>query len=165
MDIRLDTDFFDHKKTVRLRRRLGDAGLVCLQKLWIEAARYEPDGIIDMSEEDIEERMGWKGAPGLFVNALCDEKTQFLDRMPNGDFKLHNWEIRQPLIASQFERSEIYRKNAIKRWSARAGGTQAIAQKQRAKPGVKPIVSEEERTRVAEKLSGLKEILGIKEKT
>lgn len=117
-DIRLDTDFFDHRKTVKLRRKLGDSGIVCLLKLWIEARRYEPDGILDMSEEDIEERMDWNGAPGLFVNTLCAEQTRFLDRIEGG-FKLHNWDKRQPWSANAVERSEICRQNAMKRWTGK----------------------------------------------
>lgn len=126
-DIRLDTDFFDHRKTVKLRRKLGDAGIVCLIKLWIEARRYEPDGILDMSEEDIEERMEWKGAPGLFVNTLCSEQTKFLDRIEGGYFKLHNWEKRQPWAAFAREKSEIGRQNAMKRWANK--GQQSVSSK------------------------------------
>lgn len=135
MDIRLDLNFFIHIKTVKLYKKLGDAGIVCLQKLWVEAARFEPDGILDMTEEDIEYICGWIGTPGLFINTLCQRDTQFLDRLPNGDFKLHNWEKRQPHVASSPERSEKYRKNAMARWSKYAEGKAvAFKRKQSEKP-------------------------------
>ncbi len=116
MDIRLDTDFFQHEKAVKLKRKLGDEGIASLIRLWVDARRYQQDGIFDMIPEEIEERAGWHGPPGAFVDVITHIPTKFLDKIADDKYKLHNWANRQPWSAFHKEKSEISRQNAMARW-------------------------------------------------
>ena len=98
-DIRMDAGFLDHPKTKRLIRRLGDAGVVSLFRLWSYTSRFFPKGVLTgFLPGDSEEAAGWAGEPGAFVSALVEAggpgKAGFLDDVA-GVYALHNWKTRQ----------------------------------------------------------------------
>jgi len=84
--IRLYVSFFTHRKTMRLRRELGTIEPVL--RLWVWAAENAPDGDLSgISDEDLEDAMGWRGEPGKAIG--CIRGCGFLD----GSL-LHGWEER-----------------------------------------------------------------------
>lgn len=110
-DIRIDVDFWDHTKTIRLIRRLGIEAAVCLQKLWCYAAKQRPDGVLKgMSSDDIELAAKWPGARGAFFEAI---KRDWLERdKSKRSWMLHDWNVRNPWVANSPERKAASRKGA-----------------------------------------------------
>ncbi len=102
-DIRLSTTFFSHRKTKKLRRALGDHGVLCLVNLWTRVALDKPCGhLVGWLDDDIEIEAGFEGDPGVFVRTIVD--VGFLDK---GEcYSLHNWETRQSWVVNSQERSD-----------------------------------------------------------
>ena len=70
-DIRLDVDFDTNPKIIKLKRRLGDAGVVCLLRLWCYAAKHRSTGLLSgMDPEDIAIASGWTGDGQEFTTTL-----------------------------------------------------------------------------------------------
>ena len=88
-DIRLSIGFFDHPKTVKLKRKLGLEGVEALLRLWMYAAQYRPGGTFtNMDLDDIEIAVRWAGQAGELVKTLLE--VRFLERA--GDlYRLHDW--------------------------------------------------------------------------
>jgi hypothetical protein len=103
-DIRLDVDFYGHPKTIKLIRRLGFEGVVCLQRLWLFAAKHKCDGDLDgMDEEEIAIASGWNNDPSTFVTTLV--QLRWLD-VDNETYSLHKWVDRNGYAASSDDRSD-----------------------------------------------------------
>lgn len=102
-DIRLNIEFWDHPKTVKLERRLGIQGVKCLQMLWFWVAKNVPDGDLShMDAEDIEIAARWDGDQGVFFETLTSLRWIDLD----GEKKcLHDWEEHNPWAAEAESRS------------------------------------------------------------
>ena len=117
MDIRLKVGFFDHPKTIKLKRRAGVEAVECLLRLWMYAAQYRSKGHFNgMTGEDIELAAHWSGEAGKFIAAACD--VGLVDR--DGDsFVLHDWAEHNPWAFHSDERSEAARDRAAKRWASR----------------------------------------------
>lgn len=115
-DIRIATGFFAHPKTTKLRRRLGDAGILALLRLWAFAGENRTKGVLyELDDEDICIASGWEGEPQLFIETLVE--LHWLDRA--GDkkvLKIHDWETHQPWICTADERSAKARAAAAARW-------------------------------------------------
>lgn len=120
-DIRLQATFFHHPKAARLQRRLGDAGLVSLLRLWCYAGVHRPKGIFrGMDILDIALAAGWTGDEREFIAAL--EAAGFLEiDEGSGHYRLHDWEEHNPYAFYAEERSEQARKAAEARWASRRG--------------------------------------------
>ncbi len=117
-DLRLDTDFFRHPKSVKLCRRHGAEGVLSLLRLWSFAAANRPTGALDgLDSEDLEIAAAWTGSPGEFVKTLLE--LRFLEQN-DGAFRLHNWERRQPWLATAPVRQAKARAAAAARWNQRA---------------------------------------------
>lgn len=113
-DIRLSINFYTHPKTVKLIRRAGAEGIICLQKLWIWAAQNRIDGCLaGLDEEDIEIVSGWEGEVGSFIKILT--ALRFLD-CNDGTYCLHGWEEHQEYVIQESERIKKARNAAQKRW-------------------------------------------------
>lgn len=90
----ISVGFFDHPKVIKLIRRVGLEGAVCLQRLWCFAAQYKPDGnLVHMSHRAIELSAKWTGDPGKLVSELLN--LGFLDES-DGGLCLHDWLEHQP---------------------------------------------------------------------
>ena len=104
MDIRLDVEFFNHPKTVKLERLLTFEGIRSLLKLWLWAAKNRPDGDFSgMDSDDIEIAGQWCGDTGGFSAALI--KLAWLDGEPPSA-RLHNWAYRNGWVADTTNRSD-----------------------------------------------------------
>ena len=90
-DIRLSIGFFDHPKTVKLKRKLGLEGVEALLRLWMYAAQYRPGGTFtNMAADDIEIAVRWAGQDSELVMTLLE--VGFLER--DGDlYRLHKWKL------------------------------------------------------------------------
>jgi hypothetical protein len=90
-DIRLSIGFFDHPKTVKLKRKLGLEGVEALLRLWMYAAQYRPGGTFtNMDLDDIETAVRWAGQAGELVKTLLE--VCFLES--DGDlYRLHDWKL------------------------------------------------------------------------
>lgn len=116
-DIRLSVSFFEHKKTIKLQRRLGDSGIIALQKLWIYTAINKPTGILDGYDvEDIAIAAKWAGDADDFVQTLIDLK--WIDKIEDG-FSIHDWQIHNLYACYSPERSAKAKKAINTRWSKR----------------------------------------------
>lgn len=119
-DIRLLVTFFDHPKTVKLQRRLGDGAVLALQRLWCFAAQHKPDGnLCGMDAEDIEIAARWQGETGAFVAALTD--LRWLDRAEDGSYLVHDWAVHNGYASYAARRSEAARNAANMRWEKMRG--------------------------------------------
>lgn len=102
IDIRLETTFFRHPKTIKLQRRLGWEGVISLIKLWFWARENRPEGYLQGDAIDIEIAAEWRGEEGVFCSSLLD--VCFLEK--EGDrLYLRNWAQRNPWAAGATERS------------------------------------------------------------
>jgi len=129
-DFRIDTTFFFHLKTLKVKRKLGASGAFALLTLWAYATENRPKGILSgMTTDDIEAVSQWDGEDGVLVACLL--QTGFLDQLEDGLFSLHNWEDRNAWAFHSQERSEAAKKAATARWSKRkdAGGMQGALRK------------------------------------
>lgn len=89
--INVDSDYFDHPKTHRLRVYCGPEADIYPIRLWSFCAKYFPkDGVLrGYSASEIEGVMGWKGATGNLINAL--ERVGFVEK-ENSDFSVKDWQ-------------------------------------------------------------------------
>ena len=118
-DLRIQINFTDHPKTIKLVRFLGEEALRMLLRLWGACAQNCPDGgLRGMDAEDIEIMAGWDGESGLFVKTLVQHGWLDLKR---NTYHLHNWKERQPWICNSRLRSQVAKKKAEKRWKKRLG--------------------------------------------
>jgi hypothetical protein len=109
-DFRLATDFFDHPKTIRLRRTHGEGAVLSLIRLWAWVARHRPTGDLgDLEREDLNEIAGWSN-DGHFsqVLVLCG----FMD----DESTLHDWQEHQPWVIRAPARTEKAKAAARARW-------------------------------------------------
>lgn len=115
-DARISTAFPQHPKTVKLQRRLQERGcwaLVCLI-LWV--ADNRPDGDLSgLAAEDIEIAASWTGDSGAFVACLLE--VGFLDG-EGLSYKVHDWAVHNPYVASRPQRVEAARQAVRKRWDS-----------------------------------------------
>jgi len=104
-DIRIDVEFFQHPKTVKLERRLGLSGIKALLQLWMWAAKNRPNGIFsNMIDEDVEIAASWTGEPGAFCAVLLE--LRWLDVDETTGYSLHNWAARNTWVADSTTRGD-----------------------------------------------------------
>ncbi|MEM5785834.1 MAG: hypothetical protein AAGU11_00870 [Syntrophobacteraceae bacterium] len=107
-DIRVSVDFWDHHKTRKLIKKLGVEAAVSLQRIWMYAAKYRPDGNLEgMDEEDILFAAQFSGRnSGQFVNTLLE--LRWIDRV-DGFYQLHDWNDHNSWVCGTKERSNAAR--------------------------------------------------------
>lgn len=106
-DIRVSVEFWDHPKTLKLIRQLGLEAPVALQRLWMYAAKFRPDGVlIDLDLQDIAEAARWSGGAERLVRTLLD--LGWLN-FENEVYVLHDWPEHQPWACKSKERSDAAR--------------------------------------------------------
>lgn len=113
-DVRIATGFKHHRKTKRLRRRLGSEGVEWLIYLWAWAAdaRWTGD-LTGLTDQDIEDDIDWPGDAGVLIATLAELK--FIDGPP-GARRLHDWEHWNPYAASKGNRIARGKKGSDARW-------------------------------------------------
>lgn len=113
-DIRIAVSFLDHKKTIKLQRRLGADGVLCLVRLWCYTAQNKPDGILSgMDAEDIEIAAKWNGEVGAFVSTL--KEVEWLDH--DEIYSIHDWKEHNPYAFHAKSRQKQARKAAAARYA------------------------------------------------
>ena len=116
-DIRLIDGFFEHPKTIKLSRRLGDAGVIALQKVWLFAGKYRTSGsLAGMDAEELAIAARWPGDPNEFKTLLVE--IGFLDEDVDGTLTIHGWAQWNPWAASFEKRSKLAQRAARARWNA-----------------------------------------------
>jgi len=110
-DIRIKLSFRNHRKTEKLRRRLGEGGVLALLWLWMDAAENRPEGVLTgYDEEDIAIAAGWSGEAKEFISALLD--TGWMEKVDEGTYALHDYQEHQPYASGAEERKIKGRYNA-----------------------------------------------------
>lgn len=86
--VKVFTNFYAHRKTLRLRSCIGDDAFWIPPRLWAYAADNQPDGdFSDYSAEELAYVLGYtKDAPSMLQALL---KAGFLDE----DRKIHDWAV------------------------------------------------------------------------
>jgi len=91
--LNLELNYFEHPKARKLRARLGDSADVLPLRLWCYVGQFcnKHDGVLVGHDDlEIEEIIRWKGKAGAAIEALI--AVGFLERLPDGILKVHNWE-------------------------------------------------------------------------
>lgn len=123
-DIRIKTTMPNHIKTKKLIRKLGYQGFFCLIALWCYAGANKPKGVLDgMNEEDISIAAIWDKEPEVFIKALLE--CDYLEKIQDGIFTLHDWDKHNSWSYYSEERSKIAKKAAKIRWKNKQCGTDA----------------------------------------
>lgn len=107
-DIRLDVEFFNHPKTVKLRHRLGVEAIISLQKLWMWAAKNRPEGTLaNLDIEDIEIAGEWEGKPGAFHSTLVTLRWLDVTEEDGREiYRLHDWADHNEWVADAVNRGD-----------------------------------------------------------
>lgn len=113
--LNLDQNYFEHLKSKRLRLKFGEMFDVVPLRLWCHAAKHHPkDGVFKgYSDEELALLAGngkITDATGMLLALL---ELQFLEKTPEGWYKVHEWEEHQGHIIAFKERGK---NNAKKRW-------------------------------------------------
>lgn len=115
-DIRINCDFFDNPKAVRLHNKLGAPGVVALIRLWTFAGKHRVNGALtDMTKEDLVSAAGWDKRRGDLIETLLD--VGLLDDI-GSMYAIHDWHDHNGYAAHALERSRQARKASEKRWGA-----------------------------------------------
>ena len=114
--LRLDLDTPEHPKISRLMTRYSDRGYVSLLRLWIHAAKFNPEngryeGLSAKELAAIARAPGKK--PEEFIRFLVELRLLDLDGETYG---VHNWVEREPFFADARARKARNTTNANKRW-------------------------------------------------
>lgn len=113
-DIRVDTKFFQHPKTMKLLRHLGAEGVVSLFRLWLWAAENRPTGYLHGLREDDIDLIAAAGqtrpdqADLSSSLSFCQEAKElgWIDEAEDGTLRLHEWEQYNPWVADAPSRSD-----------------------------------------------------------
>lgn len=111
-DYRIAVGFFDHPKTVMLKRRLGNDGVVSFIRLWEFCAKntaHTNGSLGGMTDEAIAIAGHWDGDPTDFCDAL--RGVGYLDGKPK-QHKIHEWRKHQPWVFGHRARSAQAKKAA-----------------------------------------------------
>ncbi len=106
--VRLQTSFFTHRKTARLRAKLGDDALWLVPRLWCYAAENQPDGDFSKYEPaELALLIGYNKDASRMLEAL--QQAEFLEGM-----KIHGWDEHNGYHAVFSDRAK---KAAKARWA------------------------------------------------
>lgn len=106
--IKLFNDFWNHRKTARLRSRLGDDAFWIMPRLWSYAAESQPDGdFSDYTDDELAMLIGCLKHATSIKEKLVE--SGFMD----SDHVLHNWKSRNGYHAAYSERAKTA---ALARW-------------------------------------------------
>jgi len=113
MDIRIDTKFFNHPKTMKLYRRLGAEGVLSLIRLWLWTAENRPTGYLHgLDEEDIDLIASAdpvrSDQTGTGQVSFCSQAKElgWIDVGDDGVMRLHEWADYNPWAADAPNRSD-----------------------------------------------------------
>ena len=85
--VRLNCNFYTHRKTAKLRAVLGEAALWLPPRLWAYAAENQPDGVFkDYTAAELASHLGYTKDAKRMLEALL--QAGFLD---SGPLRIHAW--------------------------------------------------------------------------
>lgn len=114
--IRLSTNYYTHRKTVRLKAKLGECAFWLMPRLWSYAAEHQPDGdFSDYTAAEIAEFVGYQGDAQAMLQAMLD--ACFFDAT---SMHLHSWEDHNGYHATFSARAK---KAAEARWAKQPSPT------------------------------------------
>lgn len=86
--IRIQLDFFTHRKTLRLHALVGEAAFWIVPRLWAHAALNQKNGIYkDYSASEIAQSLGYTGDASSMLKAFIS--SGYMDENP---LRIHEWE-------------------------------------------------------------------------
>lgn len=98
-DFRIKASAFDNVKLKKLRKRLGDDGLLSLIAVWAYAAEHKTNGVLaGCSSEDIEEIAEWNREQNVFVETLTSLRLFDIDEVSG--FSIHDWKAHNPFAVT-----------------------------------------------------------------
>jgi hypothetical protein len=110
--VRVDSSFWTHRKTLRLRTLIGESALWIPPRWWSYAANNQPDGDFgDYSDQELSMLLGYQGDAQALRQALL--QAGFMDK----DGKIHDWLEYNGYHSSFADRA---RKAARARWNGHA---------------------------------------------
>lgn len=87
--IRVQTNFWNHRKTLKLRSLIGESALWIVPRLWSYAAENQPDGDFSKySAEELALLLGYTGNAQAMLQAL--QTSGFIEGMAIHDWEEHN---------------------------------------------------------------------------
>lgn len=117
--VKVFTNFYTHKKTLRLKALIGEAAFWVPPRLWAYAAQNQPDGdFSDYEAPELAEFISYTDDSTVLLQALL--KSGFLDP----DMRIHDWDEHNGFHKSFAERA----KNAAKKRWAQKKGTEMIGE-------------------------------------
>lgn len=122
-DIRIKVGQPDHIKTKKLIQIAGEESYRCLIRLWTKIAQDHPEGMTEISRNDIELIADWQGETGTLAAALVD--SGYFEQCDNGLIP-HDWQEHQQWVIGAAERSERAKRNAATGWKKRRETINAI---------------------------------------
>ena len=113
--MRVETDFVDHPKVMRLARHLKVDEAVAgwaVMRAWSWMSRFCPTGQVrDIDRDTLEDACKWSGGKGELLSALVS--VGFFEEEPDGSLEAHDWTEHQGKVASNAEK-ERERKRAYR---------------------------------------------------
>ena len=107
--VRVNCNFYTHRKTAKLRAVLGEDALWLPPRLWAYAAEHHPDGILESySAAELAVQIGYRKDPERMLQALL--QACFLDSNPS---RIHDWQDHNGYHLIYAERAK---KAAAARW-------------------------------------------------
>lgn len=108
--VRLQSSFWNHRKTLRLRAILGETAFWLPQRLWSYAAENQPDGdFSDYLPAELGMLLGFGGDAQAMLKAM--QQAGFMDGM-----KIHDWAQHNSYHSTFSERAKIA---AAARWKGK----------------------------------------------
>jgi hypothetical protein len=112
--VKVANSFYTHRKTARLRVKLGNDALWLPPRLWAYAAEYHPDGVLGTYDpNELANLLGYTGDASSMLQAML--VAGFLDPDP---LRIHGWEEHNGYHATFAARAK---KAAQVRWSKQNG--------------------------------------------
>src|SRR4051812_3076095 len=85
--VKVNTSFYTHRKTARLKARIGTDAYWLPPRLWAYAAEYHPDGKLDgYNPEELASLLNYMGNAQAMLEAML--QAGFLDKDP---LRIHDW--------------------------------------------------------------------------
>jgi hypothetical protein len=114
-DLRLDSLFFENAKVQQLHRRLGDAGVLALLRLWCYVRNFRPSGeLTGMDAERIAIAAKWDGDEQQLISALSE--LIFIERSDDDQWRIHDWTAVNEWAAGTEGRRNHAKKLNHRRW-------------------------------------------------
>jgi hypothetical protein len=115
--IRLQSEYFRHRKTLRLVRRLGEVAALYPIRLWTWAVEQSIDGSLqDIDAEELAMICGFAGDAGVLWSAMTD--CGFIE-LEDGRASIRSWDKHQGKLIDRAERNRVRTRAARTQHEAR----------------------------------------------